>query len=757
MRFQTLIFSITVLLVVMVSGCGVGGGGTPITHDPEPGDFASYWGSPGGTPGNTRLSNNIGPQTNQVGWTTLGERGTSSNAVVTPDGTVVVGFGYALVGFNPDGSVRWRVRSEGRIAELVMDIDGTICCLEGFGNFQIVTPAGIVLFEYQAEDRFTQFLGFGPEGTMYLDTYLGNDMLTALNMQGEVLFETSIVTRLGNFLVLPNGRIAYTSSAAGLVVLDSNGNELWSVTDEDLRVSGLWLGGDDLIYAWLYSRTNEPSAYMSYGLDGTPHARIEPDLPEGNFWMLGLAQDGRTIWVDKGNKVLLSANPDGSIAWQHNSPSGIGGSPVLGNHGEVYVSFSDPDAGIGYYKIQGFNTDGEIFLTLAREYIQSSTIAVGNQGKLFFGGKDKFYAYEPSGVLAWSYDLGGRVVSITVGPEGNVYSAGENVVSATSPSGIELWRYAAQSTVREILVNAEGQVYLSVTGEILVLSSEGNLLQRVAKDYGWSQMALSHEGNLVGVLSTGIVKALMPDMTPSWEFVPGTTVRTEIAIGGDGSLYFGGSNGLLYAISPKGKKQWTFDMQDIYVNTPAVLSGAIYATSSEGGLFKLGLDGRQIWRFDPPSYCNASPIIGPDGTVYISTYSRSPGEIFNPRLGIPSSEKTPAPNLDSPTANSLGLNSLEPLTPRVSEGLGLYAINPIGIVKWHLFPDDSVFQPACVDGAGNIYLRFSLDQLLSLNPDGTERWSYNSDSHINTNPIIGVDGSVIFSEEADLINIGPGG
>jgi len=52
--------------------------------------------------------------------------------------------------------------------------------------------------------------------------------------------------------------------------------------------------------------------------------------------------------------------------------------------------------------------------------------------------------------------------------------------------------------------------------------------------------------------------ALKPNLTLAWRFKTLGAVRSSPAIGPDGAIYVGSSDGKLYALNPNGTQRWSF-------------------------------------------------------------------------------------------------------------------------------------------------------------------------------------------------------
>jgi outer membrane protein assembly factor BamB len=174
---------------------------------------------------------------------------------------------------------------------------------------------------------------------------------------------------------------------------------------------------------------------------------------------------------------------------------------------------------------------------------------------------------------------------------------------------------------------------------------------------------------------------------------------------------------------------------------------------------------------------SASPIIGPDGTIYIcncgvvfalnrdgSLKWRSdvhPGGGGGSTLAISSDDTIYAPFYHS-------LNALNPdgtlkwvyrsdteiaSSPSIGAdgiiyigcSLDILAIKPDGNLFWKYRVGEDVLLSPAIGQDGTIYVRGRMNFLVALNPDGTEKWTINlgsSLSHTYMSPSIGPDGTI---------------
>src|SRR5438093_3959750 len=92
------------------------------------------------------------------------------------------------------------------------------------------------------------------------------------------------------------------------------------------------------------------------------------------------------------------------------------------------------------------------------------------------------------------------------------------------------------------------------------------------------------------------------------------------AVGGDQTIYFGSGNGEFYALSPAGKKKWSFQTGAEIQSSPAIgRDGTIYFGSVDGKLYALNPEGTKKWDFSTGCDILSSPAFGSDDTIYLGS------------------------------------------------------------------------------------------------------------------------------------------
>jgi outer membrane protein assembly factor BamB len=186
--------------------------------------------------------------------------------------------------------------------------------------------------------------------------------------------------------------------------------------------------------------------------------------------------------------------------------------------------------------------------------------------------------------------------------------------------------------------------------------------------------------------------------------------------------------------------KWAYDTGDL-VRTPPVIGadGTIYVStfrSADNGpsnVFAINPDGMLKWSFTTAGRVDTSAALGADGTVYAGCvdnrlYAISPDGTLE--WSFATGGKAGAPAIGADGAVYVGSNDNS-----------IYALNPDGSLKWS-FPTGGLVTSPAIGVDGTVYAGSWDNKLYALNLDGTLKWSYEAGNRMMTSAAIGVDGAV---------------
>ena len=358
----------------------------------------------------------------------------------------------------------------------------------------------------------------GPDDTIYVGSYLdGQSRFLAIN---------------------PDGTLKWSA-------------DIWGGTTEGIPA----LGSDGAIYFTTSAGVNQNGLLYCLNPDGSLRwTGKDPSLT--HFWGVGtglaLEGDGTIYLCDSVGGALKAVNTDGTLKWSFPLGARSWSSPAITNDGTIYVGQDD-------HVLFGLNPNGSekwsVKLSEVASYYACSP-AVGEDGILYFGDWDRFYAITPSGQVAWSVEFG-VTSSPAIGSDGTIYVGGyldileghQSGLAAIEPTGSMKWFFP---------VNVNGRVQSSPAvgndGTIYFGSNEVNPEYADRPEYDDSH-----------------VYALNPDGSIKWKYKTGGFVVSSPAITSNGLLVVSSLDGNLYAFSSEESPEppeppWSFvHMTDVHV------------------------------------------------------------------------------------------------------------------------------------------------------------------------------------------------
>jgi outer membrane protein assembly factor BamB len=195
------------------------------------------------------------------------------------------------------------------------------------------------------------------------------------------------------------------------------------------------------------------------------------------------------------------------------------------------------------------------------------------------------------------------------------------------------------------------------------------------------------------------------------------------AIGRDGSIYVGSTDGFVYALDRTGVEKWKFDTKRGFSSDIAMDGqGTVYVAS--GGLIALSRDGRFKWKINSERADVSAPAIGPAGEVYF----KSDGKLY---AVAPNGQKLWEQEADGKYVTfsivvggdgTIYTNGQE--NWRISR---IHAFRPDGKLKW-TFETDLVLRGApAVDDENTIYFSGFLGDFCAVDANGKLKWRFKTD------------------------------
>jgi len=257
----------------------------------------------------------------------------------------------------------------------------------------------------------------------------------------------------------------------------------------------------------------------------------------------------------------------------------------------------------------------------------------------------------------------------------------------------------------------------------------GGIKWKFTTEWGIETSPVIDKNNTIYVTSWNYLYALYPNGTEKWRWNYTTLQDSSPVLADDGTLYIGtnvvkksgeGESGKqgLFAIHPNGTVKWSFLGNGAF-NTPIIdPDGTIYvSTFSDNGMFyAVYPNGTEKWHYDAEYYSQAPPAIADDGTIYfnsqVALYAFSSKGALKWTLG--------GLFVGGPAVGDDGTIYI-PCDPSF-----LYAINPNGTVKWRADTEWGSWATPVIGLDGTIYIGYK--HLFAFHSNGTLKWVFRPDN-----------------------------
>lgn len=253
-------------------------------------------------------------------------------------------------------------------------------------------------------------------------------------------------------------------------------------------------------------------------------------------------------------------------------------------------------------------------------------------------------SYNPSGVdMKWQEDLAnGAIDAPIVSADGKIYALTSGTTDGTAyttdsklfclgTTGDVLWSASVGRghQVASPLIWNDTVIVASADGTVYGFDpSNGHSLwdYSVSTSSGISTSPLVYNNLVIVVSDDGTVAAVKQSGALAWKLDLGTSVGSAPALY-DGTLYIGGGDGKLYAVTADGSGvAWSTSVGGKILGSPVALSDRVVVTYSEfsgsdptgGGVAAVSLDGTLLWK-TATAYTPGSAAVLSQGIVAVSS------------------------------------------------------------------------------------------------------------------------------------------
>ena len=565
-----------------------------------------------------------------------------------------------------------------------------------FGGFPVVGPDLTVYVSGKLESQFHNYY--------YLFAFSPDTGKVKWQKQLTFRDETPVhPVWVSDPAVGPNG-VVYLAADGRLYAINPDSSVKWQYeVGPEAWLSMPAVAFDGTVYV---GTTNQLLALTP---DGTKKwAWTDPNnLPwPNNISVPAIGADG-TIYVTRGD-MLYAIKPDGKYKWSYAKGTNLGW-PIIGHNGTVYVASSirNPPGGFLIGQLDAVSADGQWKWTQALLGAPRNPV-IGPSGDLYLGTDigscqpgpvcGYFYAIRSDGDTRWVKSLDKAVASTAAVADFDrvLFSVADNqqgddeLYVLAGGTGDVLAQYNILEASTAPVLDLYGHIYISTNGKFWAIE-DATMRPGEKSAPAISPWPLARQW----LRGTGTAE----DLAKKWEFrvnnPPVYGNPSQLTMAADGTVYINRvclqgqtycpQADALLAIKSDGQKKWEYipDPLPVYAafSSPVVVpDGTVYvgvggANSGSDFLFAIGPNGAKKWAHGPLLGSTSQPAVGADGTIYMIERSDGPG--------WPAARLHAINPLNGTTKWTLWLGPLSGLPPVVGEDGRIYAVTAFKTGGWY--------------------------------------------------------------------------
>lgn len=269
---------------------------------------------------------------------------------------------------------------------------------------------------------------------------------------------------------------------------------------------------------------------------------------------------------------------------------------------------------------------------------------------------------------------------------------------------LPVWSYQIGNGYSSPSIGPDGTIYISGTTSLYALNPDGSVKwSKPLTSSTRSTPAVTLDGSTIYIGSKGKIYSFTSGGTQNWAYSTGGDITSSPVIGPDGVVYIGCRDGYLYAMNPNGTQKWRYSIGDVHMTSPVLSAdgSVVYCGGAQSLWAIYTASGTYKWNRSLGVNMTSSAALSPDGTtVYIGAYDGN-----------------------------------------------MYSINAAtGSINWSVpvgFVNASTSASPAIGSDGTIYLGSNFGTLYAVNPDGTQRWVFETGSDIRASVALNADGTVV--------------
>ena len=560
-----------------------------------------------------------------------------SSATIAPDGTIYVGSeNNHLHAIHPNGKSAWVYQAEAEVSTTVaLDDSGVLYVGSRDGILHAVHPDGTAKWLFQAGTSIqASSPTVGPDGAIYVGSF--DKHLYAVNPDGTLRWKFETGDRIDTSpAIRADGAVVFGSTDGKIYTLNEQGTVIWSYDSNAILASSPALGSDGAVYFGLLQHlfdsfvALDPQGEELWVLpasDGLTGVFSSPAIGQDGTLYFG-GDDGRLHAVGGGGlcEGLQAPDCDDEDPCTIDSCSPEEGcltpTPLCDDGNPCTNDLCNALGECSFQAKTGLVACDDGIACTTNEYCEAGFCLAGaascpsmesswpmrgfnaqRQGRSHVQGpKSPFvkWIFDPPNPLE-VFEAGGPSVAL----DGTIYVGGKaGELYALNPNGTLQWTSSLGMPIETTpLLTADGTIYVGLG----TASGSG----------------------------TGAIQALESlSGTSKWSFEVDGAVLSSPSAGPTGTVFFGSNDGHVYALSSTGTSLWTYDAGGQVRGSPAHSHDAsrVYVAGYDANLHAVDADtGASAWTSALGGLSRSTPLVGPDGTIYVASFSNKAVSAFDP-------------------------------------------------------------------------------------------------------------------------------
>ncbi len=322
----------------------------------------------------------------------------------------------------------------------------------------------------------------------------------------------------------------------------------------------------------------------------------------------------------------------------------------------------------------------------------------------------------------------------------------------------QLWAFQTGDAIfSSPTIDSSGNVYFgSIDGKVYSMDKDGNERWSVLTgDWVESSASLSPDESVVyiGSWDNKLYAVAAGSGSVLWTYDTGSLIFSSPAVANDGKIYFGGSDGFLYALNSSGNLLWDVFVEGELDSSVAIgPAGNLFVASSDGKVYAFDrISGAELWSFEVPTEIGAlgretqitsSCMLDGSGALYFGCNNHYVYSLDTSNGSVLWKYETGGIVEASPTLSIDGNVLIS------SQDGFLYSLDTNGELVWQTQIGANYYTSAVVDEIGRIYVSSFINDNLSylnlLSGDGTVLQQMAFSGIIDSSVALSPDGVLYF-------------